>query len=461
MTVFKESDLKTDQGIAEVLAPVEIDDPNLDKPDVKTDQDFFEKASLTVAKAEAVKEVTESPSIKKRLERFIEKTKKDIADFFAGVRMKAVSAAALVVTVATACSAKISPTISPEPGGTGTTSTLVTPSPDLSTSTQEVQTATQNPTNTPEATATPDIFETANPFVESSWPADIRTIAENPAAASEADQNKFQDFLDKLTFNFAEREGVQSYVDNLKASKTVNQQLLSLWVRMFMFNNPDKLKDPSLVQGKDMWVAPPELRAALTQIESGIKELKGWNDNGVAYGFNGQGSVDFKYDKVSVFGVDVENDYFAITDIWGALGGVARFDGDPTHLILLIDIKDYFFGNWYVFPRFVSLDPNFVLSSANGATCRVGGGYIDSSLQNVPFGPVVEPDSDTPVTKDELESAIGLQVYVDERGTYRFEQYIFTGSIPADSGNCFMDGIPIAPHFATRGNARPKMPWEP
>ena len=442
--VFDRNRFTSDRAIAELLAKdVPVDDTEVEKHEITSEEDFVEDATTTCGKAFIEAESTSDPVIKSRLENFVKKIVKETSAFLAEPKKKALGAVAIVATVATACSAKVSPTVSPAPEGIKTQTSEISPT-QVPTST-ETATATQAPTPTETATATENPAETANPFDRSTFPAEFQ---KDPATMTEQEQTDYQTFLNAARENFIKNQGLQDKVDQMKASGKFNVDFLDLMAMFYAQNNPDQLKNPELAKGKDVVVGPSEIRDALQENDNNIIQL--WNqtikDQGkswvVEYGWATAYEINPMFQKISIFGADVKIQ-FVDMGVSGVLGGISSIDNDPNTKVLWIIVKDNN-SNLYLVPRLVNLAPDFTLSASQGGACRDDTTALDEL--DVPRGPLTDSRSKV-WTTDSLYGFLGNPVNIDYNSE-PFNQWQ-TSSPEGSKFNqiiteCYVHGVPLA-----------------
>jgi hypothetical protein len=407
--VFDRNGFTSDRAISEFLAKeVPVDDTAIEKHEIVSEEDFVEDATTATGKALVAAESTSDPVIKSRLENFVKKIVKETSKFLAEPKKKALGAVAIVVTVATACSAKVSPTVSPE---LNEIRTQVAERLQTQVSTKTVI-ATQAPTPTETATPPENPAENANPFDRSTFPAEFQ---KDPATMTEQEQTDYQTFLNAARENFFKNQGLQDKVDQMKASGKFNLDFLDLMAMFYAQNNPDQLKNPELAKGKDVVVGPAEIREALKEDDANV--VKRWNetieDNGktwmIEYGTEYPYETNPLTQKISIFGVDVNTQYYDL-GIAGVLGGISSIDSDPDTKVLWIIVKDSS-NNLYLVPRIGSLAPNFTLSGSDGATVRDNRTYLEDLPSGVPFGPP-EDNHGKAWTSEALYNTLGKPVKV-------------------------------------------------
>jgi hypothetical protein len=444
--VFDRNGFTSDRAIAELLAKeVPIDDAAVEKHEITSEEDFTEDATTTCGKAFIEAESTSDPVIKSRLENFVKKIVKETSAFLAEPKKKALGAVAIVATVATACSAKVPPTVSPVPEGIKTQTSQVLP-----TQAPPTETATQAPTPTETATATENPAENANPFDRSTFPAEFQ---KDPATMTKQEQTDYQTFLNSARENFIKDQGIQDKVDQMKASGKLNNKFLDLMAMFYAQNNPDQLKNPELAKGKDVVVGPAEIRDILIDNDNNVVQLwsQGITDNGkwwlVDYGWV---SADWlgPNAKNNIFGVDTKIQY-ADEGISGVLGGISSIDNDPNTKVLWIIVKNNDIrNNLDLVPRMVKVAPDFTLSGSEGATCRVGweGFKLNEMPEGVPFGPLEDAHSGKPWTSDSLYSNLGRPVTLGWRSD-SFQDWAIGDnskfSINISISLCYVYGLPV------------------
>lgn len=129
------NDTVSDEKIAEALAGVKIDDPNLEKPDVNVEQGIMEAAALTIAKAKAAAEASSNPKVRSKLSDFGDRIADRIAELLAAPMPRTQFCRAfgtgILTAVMVACNVKpATPTISsPYVTATQPVSTEVSPTP--------------------------------------------------------------------------------------------------------------------------------------------------------------------------------------------------------------------------------------------------------------------------------------------------------------------------------------------
>ena len=275
----------------------------------------------------------------------------------------------------------------------------------------ETSTATQTATATEQPTATEDELAGVNIFDTSTFPDKYKSIAEDPTSSTEEQQNEYQDFLHRARQKFFADEGILGLVNQMETSGKVDPEVADIWGLMYAQQNPDKLKDPSLVEGKRIVLGPAELRKA-DALDDNDRFSK-WTDNVTIggklfltdYGQNPLGAVDPRYSNLEIFGVEIPNHYEG-GSMNGILGGIASVDGKPNDLVVLILMKDPQ-GKWVIAPRLTSTDAQFTLPK--GSVCRENTTEWYVLPEDVPYGPISDNFSKA-IPEIELFASLGLRI---------------------------------------------------
>jgi hypothetical protein len=196
----------TDEEVADFLAQVEVDDRILSS---RVQQGFgkgmsadsvFEAASLTVAKAKHAAEEARGKE-KSILARFGDKIANKVSEAIVKIGgKKALVATSGLALMATACSARVAPTISPE-----------TAAPQVATM---EATPTEAATPTPEPSPTPEII-TGDPREVSSWPERYQNYFAHPDPATWEEQGievtdaQFDEYLNTIRRNYLTEKGIE------------------------------------------------------------------------------------------------------------------------------------------------------------------------------------------------------------------------------------------------------------
>lgn len=360
--------------------------------------------------------------------------------------LAAVTTAAFVAASLSACAK--GPSTSTQPVYTETAPRVTEVSPTQVPPT-ETATATQVPTSTETATATENPAENANPFDRSTFPAEFQ---KDPATMTEQEQTDYQTFLNAARENFFKNQGIQDKVDQMKASGAFNVDFSDLVGMLYAQNNPDQLKNPELVKGKDIVVGPAEIREALQWDDFNIIDL--WTqtvkDKGkietVDYGWTSASWLGTNK-KNTIFGVDTKILYSDEVGTSGVLGGISSIDSNPDTKVLWIIVKDS--GNkWYLAPRMVNFAPDFTLSGSEGATCRIGpeAFALYELPEGVPFGPLVDAHGGKPWTLDSFYSNLGRPAIIIGRSD-PFEGWATGDNSKFSFNPCYVHGVPIEGEF--------------
>ena len=199
-----------DEEVAEFLAQVEVDDKVLSarvqgglERNISEDA-LFEAASLTLAKAKLAAEEARGKN-KSILERFGDKILDKASEAIAKVGGKrALAATSGIALMATACSARVTPAITPE---------VATPQA-VATETIAAPTPTVEPTPTTEPSPTPEVV-TGDPREISSWPERYQTYFAHPDPAAweengvEVTDEQFDTFLNSIRRNYLTDKGIE------------------------------------------------------------------------------------------------------------------------------------------------------------------------------------------------------------------------------------------------------------
>jgi hypothetical protein len=405
--VFDKNSFTSDKAISELLAKeVPVDDPEVEKHEITSEEDFIEDATTAGGKALIAAESTSDPVIKSRLEDFVKKIVKETSAFLAEPKKKALGAVAIIATVATACSAKVSPTVNPPPEGIKTQTSEVSP-----TQVPPTEIATQTATATEQPTATEDELAGVNIFDTSTFPDKYKSIAEDPTSSTEEQQNEYQDFLHRARQKFFADKGILGLVNQMETSGKIDPEVADIWGLMYAQQNPDKLKDPSLVEGKRIILGPAELRKA-DALDDNDRFSK-WTDNVTIggkifltdYGQYPLVNVNPQYSNLNVFGVEISNHYGG-GSMNGVLGGIASVDENPNDLVVLILMKDPK-GIWVIVPRLTSTDAKFTLPK--GSVCRENTTEWYVLPEDVPYGPISDNFSKA-IPETQLFASLGLRI---------------------------------------------------